>query len=222
MTKPQRFQDLFYSLLAEKWFERMLVNPNGNWVHDLALDSARESYEQLEKEGALEIFGEEGIKKRDQLIKDFEKAKKEQQRIKDELCDGCELDEWHTCGLANHQPKEEKKCPHGKPYSDHICPEIILMKEEEKQEWVCSCHPDVHVCGKVTAINSPPKQEPKKRWRAEKWDKYFYIDTGVWDIDWSWEESDQFDDLRWENGCYFPTRESAEEALKKIKQLLLQ
>ena len=64
------------------------------------------------------------------------------------------------------------------------------------------------------------KLELKKlRWRANKGETYFYIMTGG-KIDSSIEDKECTDDMRYDFGNYFKTKEEAEVAAKQIKQVL--
>lgn len=58
-----------------------------------------------------------------------------------------------------------------------------------------------------------PKVELKKqgRWRAEKWGKYFFLDTD-WEIESYTEDNDSTDNYMYSSGNYYQTREDTEFA----------
>lgn len=59
------------------------------------------------------------------------------------------------------------------------------------------------------------KQKENKRWRAEKNEEYYYIDTAG-EIDESHEANDIIDDFRYKTRNYFKTEQEAQEHLDKI------
>lgn len=73
---------------------------------------------------------------------------------------------------------------------------------------------------KVRKINE--KYGIRKRWRAKKGDKYFCMNINRGEfVVYKWvDERDSIDNGCYNSNNYFQTREEAEKALEKIKQLL--
>lgn len=69
-------------------------------------------------------------------------------------------------------------------------------------------------------FNNLPK---KKRWRAKKHYKYYCIITNMGDFEIyrTYESDREFDRSRYKRHNYFRTQEEAEQALEKIKELLI-
>ena len=63
------------------------------------------------------------------------------------------------------------------------------------------------------------KRVEKIRWRASSDERYYYINH-LLDCHSDIEESHIFDDERWNVGNYFKNKEQAEEAIKRIKEVL--
>lgn len=67
--------------------------------------------------------------------------------------------------------------------------------------------------------NAEEKRVEKVRWRASFDERYYYINSSL-DCLSDIEDSHIFDKERWEEGNYFHTKEQAEEAAKRIKEVL--
>ncbi|WP_314712507.1 hypothetical protein [Prevotella pallens] len=68
--------------------------------------------------------------------------------------------------------------------------------------------------------NAKEKRVEKLRWRAEKGEKYFTLKGATLVIDFYTENFDRTDEKCHEYGNYFRTEEQAEEAAKRIKEVL--
>lgn len=64
------------------------------------------------------------------------------------------------------------------------------------------------------------KETPKERWRAEKGEVYYFFD-GLMKLHTDVDDQTICDDMCWQIGNYFQTREQAEAAAQKVKDLLL-
>lgn len=58
-----------------------------------------------------------------------------------------------------------------------------------------------------------------KRWRGKKNETYYFVRYGFSVVK-TYDEYSSVDDLMWEDGNYFRTKDQAEEAAKRIKKLL--
>lgn len=67
--------------------------------------------------------------------------------------------------------------------------------------------------------NAERKRVEKIRWRASSDERYYYINH-LLDCHSDIEESHIFDEERWNVGNYFKNKEQAEEAIKRIKEVL--
>lgn len=86
---------------------------------------------------------------------------------------------------------------------------IIIVDDEEKKI----------IEHKVKLVNE--KYGIEKRWRAEKDKVYYFIAGSGYYIDDDYDTRDNIDDVRYEIGNYFRTKELAENKLRGIKELLL-
>ena len=100
-------------------------------------------------------------------------------------------------------------------YNDN-CDKAIkrLATEEEKQKLLDALHKD----GKDWDAKN--KKIVDYRWRAKQGEKYFYINTNYMYVNIVSDDLFNVDNARYENGNYFQTKEQAEQALEKMKEVL--
>lgn len=67
--------------------------------------------------------------------------------------------------------------------------------------------------------NAEEKRVEKVRWRSSSDERYYYVNH-LLDCHSDTEESHIFDEERWNVGNYFKNKEQAEEAIKRIKEVL--
>lgn len=67
--------------------------------------------------------------------------------------------------------------------------------------------------------NADKKCIEKLRWRAELGERYYFFDEFL-EVQFTIEDENEDDDIYWGIGNYFKTREDAEAALLKVKNLL--
>lgn len=92
--------------------------------------------------------------------------------------------------------------------------DIRLATEEEKQKLLDALHKD----GKDWDAKN--KKIVDYRWRAKQGEKYFYINTNYMYVNIVSDDLFNVDNARYENGNYFQTKEQAEQALEKMKEVL--
>ena len=139
----------------------------------------------------------------------------------------CACEPGFKCKLHGEEKKEEFDpsdywCTyHGNNLEQHpsktdVCVFVTGFPTGKKEECVYKSD-DCNGCSSLIK-KTPEKEEP--RWRAKRYSEYACIDFFKWRIIWKQERATRVDISRHENGNYFPTREKAEEALEKIKQVL--
>lgn len=69
-------------------------------------------------------------------------------------------------------------------------------------------------------VHSKP-QEPKKRWKPREGESYWFIVSSIFESDLNSWDDDPTDNERFRIGNCFPTREKAEAAATKVKELLI-
>ena len=96
---------------------------------------------------------------------------------------------------------------------------FIKGKSEEYDDKInlCTTEEKTSIEEKVRGINK--KYGIKKRWRAEKNGKYYFVEINQnYEIILTSEHKQNSDDTRYENGNYFKTRELAEKYLDDLKE----
>ena len=68
--------------------------------------------------------------------------------------------------------------------------------------------------------NEEEKRVEKMRWRAKKGDSYYFIDSVDISVMQNIDADDKVDRLLWRSCNYFRTREQAEEAARRMKEVL--
>ena len=177
MSKQKRFQELFISLLAEKWWKAVTVGGQVITNEDLPMYSmAQEAFAQLDKEEKIAIEFQERMNfmEREHSVKSIfdEEAEAKEFVSAGEMLMNIENPDHHICrcGVIPQKHWCVKTCPDAK----------CQPKEEEKQE--CACHSKVDICGKRTAKSQPPeKEEPyfSYRWLKERISKVIDDDLGA-------------------------------------------
>ena len=168
---------------------------------------------------------------------------KEEEKQECETC-GCTDSQCRVCPdclKKTHPPKEEEKygeATHfgssgfGHVHAPGFNPKCCQPPEKEECEcifgYLVKAKPmDEQMCVHGKSIKVGEKKPPEKeepRWRAEIGkEAYHYITedfTGLWFISKTEDLCRLCDSKRWMDGNYFQHRHEAEEALKKIKQVL--
>ena len=67
--------------------------------------------------------------------------------------------------------------------------------------------------------NIEEKRVEKIRWRAKKYENYYYVHMYLTVVN-TIETYNTFDNKLWDNSNYFRTKEQAEEAAKRVKEVL--
>lgn len=183
------FPQIFYRILAEKWFKR-ISEPNLYPMVCLEAEVAKEAYEEYKK-----------LQSPDCICPAHTEEKKEECPL---------LGMMGQCadGECFHKPPEKEEYYH---YDAKSC--------------FCASYPDgdwgiaFHTCKNCKERG---KKEEPERWRADRNESYFLIQTinASDPIVETLEDGSPRDRELWEAGNYFPTREAALEKLEEVKTVL--
>lgn len=95
----------------------------------------------------------------------------------------------------------------------------VIYKDNEKIYFSDGTSGGIKYTYKVEVLSS--KSEKKEEWKPKNGEKYFFVRLDFMDVaENTYEEGYEYDEIDIENHNYFRTREQAESALEKVKELL--
>lgn len=91
-----------------------------------------------------------------------------------------------------------------------------IIEDKDNKPFIISNKDVPHILEIVKAVNE--KYRIKKRWRAEKGERYYLVHCDI-SVAISYEENDSGDDKLYDLGNYYKTKEEAEVMAEKIRQV---